>query len=261
MIIELIYPSLIITACIALSAGLLSCFVVWRRMAFYADALSHSAILGTSVALLVAVHPLYGLMLYGLIVALALSHFSQKLQLSSDTFLAIISQTSLALGLLALSALPQQYSIEALLFGDILAASKADIWPAAVLSLAILAITIYHRQALVRLCLDEELAKTEGVNTQVMNALLMLMLVALIALAIQLLGVLLVSTLLLMPAATARSFARSPGMMLALSPIIAILACALGLSISIYFDKLMTGPTIVVVAACLWLLSLCRQQS
>ena len=260
MIIELIYPSIIIALCIAISAGVLSCFVVWRRMAFFADALSHSAILGTSLALLLSINPLYGLIFYGLLVALSLSHFSDKIQLSSDTFLAIISQTSLAIGLLALGFLPQQFSIEALLFGDILAANKQDILPTVLVSALICIICFYCRLDLIRFCLDEELAQTEGLNTPVLHSLLMLMLVALIALAIQLLGVLLVSTLLLMPAATARSLAKSPLQMLVIAPVFAVVACAIGISLSLSFDQLTTGPTIVVSAALLWLTSLMAQK-
>ena len=254
--IELIFPSLIIAALIAVSAGLLSCFVVWRRMAFFADALSHSAILGTSIALLANIDILWGLMSYGVLVALSLSYFSQRIQVSSDTFLAIISQTSLAVGLLTLNFLPQQFSIESLLFGDILSVSIQDIPATAAIALTIVLLVWRFHDGLIRLCLDEELAQTEGLNVSRYKTLLMLMLVALIATAIQLLGVLLVSTLLLIPAATARSFAKSPTQMLLLAPIIALIASASGIGLSIQFENIMTSPAIVVSAATLWVLSL-----
>ncbi|MCK5880601.1 MAG: metal ABC transporter permease [Sinobacterium sp.] len=261
MIIELIYPSLIIAAFIAVSAGLLSCFVLWKRMAFFADALSHSAILGTSIALFASIDVIWGLMGYGALVALSLSYFSNKIQLSSDTFLAIISQTSLAIGLITLSFLPQQFSIESLLFGDILSVGAVDIPATAVVaSLIIIAVWKFH-DGLIRLCLDEELAQTEGLNVNFYKTLLMLMLVALIATAIQLLGVLLVSTLLLIPAATARSFAKSPIQMLLLSPVIALLASGTGIAFSIQFDNIMTSPAIVVAATALWALSLTYKNS
>ena len=256
MIIELIYPSLIIAAFIALSSGLLSCFVVWRRMAFFADALSHSAILGTSIALIATVNAIWGLIAYGIVVALSLSYFSKKIHISSDTFLAIISQTSLAVGLLTLSFLPQQFSIETLLFGDILAVSKDDIPVTAAISITITVLVWRFKDGLIRLCLDEELAHTEGLNISFYKVLLMLMLVALIATAIQLLGVLLVSTLLLIPAATARSFAKSPLHMLLIAPVAALLASGCGIGLSVQFDQIMTSPAIVLSAATFWLLSL-----
>jgi zinc transport system permease protein len=256
MIIELIYPSLIVAALVAISAGLLSCFVLWRRMAFFADALSHSAILGTSIALLANINILWGLMGYGALVALSLSYFNRKLQLSSDTFLAIISQTSLAIGLITLSFLPQQFSIESLLFGDILSVGTQDIPATAVIAIFITVIIIKYHDELIRLCLDEELARTEGLNTAAYKTLLMLMLVALIATAIQLLGVLLVSTLLLIPAATARSFAKTPLQMLLLAPIFALIACGAGIGFSVAFDNIMTSPAIVIAAATCWAASL-----
>jgi len=259
MIIELILPSIIITSLVAISAGLLSCFVVWRRMAFFADALSHSAILGTAIAMLLQVNLLAGLIAYGILVAVALAKLNNKLSLSSDTLLAILSQTSLALGLLTLSFAQQSLSLEALLFGDILAVSEADIIPTTLICLGITSVAIYWRTPLIRLCIDEELAQAEGLNVSAWRMLLMLMLVALIATAIQLLGVLLVSTLLLIPAASARSFAKSPSQMLLLAPLFALAACMLGLGLSLRFEQLMTGPSIVVCAAALWLCSLAHK--
>ncbi len=256
MIIELLWPSFVIAALIALTAGLLSCFVVWRRMAFFADALSHSAILGTAIAVLLNINPLFGLFAYGVLVALLLNSFTDAIKLSSDTLLAIISQTSLAVGLLAIGLLKTQFSLESLLFGDILAVSSKSILPTAIICSIIIITSLLFKDDLIRLCLDEKLAFIEGVNTERAKKLLMLMLVALIATAIQLLGVLLVSTLLLMPAASARQLASSPNTMLLTAPIFAFFASFGGLFASIQFDHIATSPAIVTCAASMWLGSL-----
>ena len=185
-----------------------------------------------------------------------LNFFTDTLKLSSDTLLAIISQTSLAVGLLAIGFMDSQFSLEALLFGDILAVSAKDIPATALICALILTTTLLFKTDIIRFCLDEKLAFIEGVNTDRTKKLLMLMLVALISTAIQLLGVLLVSTLLLMPAASARQMALSPNSMLLIAPIFALCASFGGLLASIHFTNIATSPAIVTCSATLWLGSL-----
>src|SRR5690554_2625656 len=128
MVIELLLPSLLAGLLVALSSGMLGCFVVWRRMAFFSDALAHSAIMGTALALLANVDILYGLLGYGLLVAFVLARFDKQLENSSDTLLAIIAQTSLAGGILLIPFTGKSIALESLLFGDILAVTWQDVY-------------------------------------------------------------------------------------------------------------------------------------
>lgn len=260
MIAELLLPALLVGVLVAVCAGSLGCFVIWRRMAFFSDALAHSAVLGTALALLAGIQPVYGLIGYGLLVALLLARFDKSLQYSGDTLLAMLAQTSLALGVLLLPLAGRTVSLEALLFGDILAVGRADVWLTALVALVIAGLLLALHRPLIDLCVDEELAAIEGVPVGRIKALLFCLLVALIAVAVQMVGVLLVGALLLMPAATARRFASTPHSMLLLAPGVGVLAVLGGLAMAWYVDTA-AGPSIVVAAAALWLLSLGRRQT
>lgn len=259
MTIELILPSLFCALAIAIAAGALSPFVVWRRMAFFSDALAHSAVLGTAFALFLQINPLYGLLLYGVVLTFLLSRFDQFLNISSDALLAIIAQTSLALGLLALGFTGQNLNLERLLFGDILSVSWQDLPLTLWVSASLVIMVVVFWRPLLALCINEELAATEGVPVRRFKLLLLLLILALVAIAIQLLGVLLISSLLLMPAAAARRFSQSPTQMVFLSPIVAVLGVCLGLTAAWFLPNTSAGPAIVVANAFLFALASCKK--
>lgn len=258
MIIELLLPSLLVGMLIALASGSLGCFVVWRKMAFFSDALAHSAILGTALALIANINILYGLLGYGAIVAIIMARYDSALHYSGDTLLAIISQFSLAMGLLLLPFAPSPINIEALLFGDILAASWANVAISAAITAVIICCLALFWRPLLDLSINEELAATEGVPVQRLKLMLFLLLVGLIAIAVQVVGVLLISALLLIPVATARKLARTPVQMAMLAPVLGIIAVNLGLFAAWQFNT-SAGPSMVVVAAAFWLLSLVKR--
>lgn len=258
MIIELLLPSLLAGLLIAIASGVVGCFVLWRKMAFFSDALAHSALLGMALALIAQIDILIGLMGYGALVAIIMARYDNTLHQSGDTLLAIISQVSLALGLLALPFANSPVNIEALLFGDILSASWTNVGVTALIAvLIVLAIGLFW-PSLLDLSINEELAATEGVPVQRFKLLLFLLLVGLIAIAVQVVGVLLVSALLLIPAASARKLSRTPLQMIVIAPVIGVIAVSAGLLAAYQLDAA-AGPSIVVVAASIWLLSLLKK--
>ena len=259
MIIELLLPSILAGVFIAVSGGALGCFVVWRRMAFFSDTLAHSAILGTVLALIIDIDVIYGLLGYGAVVALVLARFDQKLQVSSDTLLAIIAQASLALGILLLPFAATAINIEALLFGDILAIGWREVIITATIGLAILFSLCLTWQSLLTLSINEDLAATEGIAVTQYKALLFLLLAALVAVAVQIVGVLLVSALVLIPAATARRLVHTPLQMLMVAPMIGVVSVLLGF-FAAYQLNTAAGPSIVIVATVIWLLGYRKYQ-
>lgn len=259
MIVELLLPSILAGLLIAVCGGSLGCFVIWRRMAFFSDALAHSAVLGTALALIAGIQPLYGLIGYGLVVGLLLARFDRLLHYSGDTLLAMLAQSSLALGVLLLPLSGGNFSLEALLFGDILAVGWQGVWLTAAIAVVILLALFMLYRPLIDLAVDEDLAAAEGVPVTRLKMILFCLLVGLIAVAVQMVGVLLVGALLLMPAATARRFAATPVWMLLLAPLVGVMAVSVGLTAAWYMD-IAAGPSIVVVAALLWAASLLKQQ-
>ncbi len=150
---------------VALVAGPLGCFVVWRKMAYFGDTMAHSALLGVALGLLFGVAPMIGVFAVGLVVALLLSGFLQKPFLSGDTLLGTLSHASLALGVLLISLMTWlRVDLLGYLFGDILSVTRTDLlWIYAVGGITLILLTRLWRP-LLALTVDRELAGAEGMN-------------------------------------------------------------------------------------------------
>jgi zinc transport system permease protein len=128
---------------VALVAGPLGCFIVWRRMAYFGDTLSHSALLGVALALLFEVNITLAVFAVSACVAIALLLLQKRAAVSADALLGLLSHSALAIGLVVLAFMTWvRVDLMGFLFGDILAVSKSDIaviWLGGLAVLAILA--------------------------------------------------------------------------------------------------------------------------
>ncbi len=239
---------------VALVAGPLGCFVVWRKMAYFGDTMAHSALLGVALGLLFGVAPMIGVFAVGLAVALLLSGFLQKPFLSGDTLLGTLSHASLALGVLLISLMTWiRVDLLGYLFGDILSVTRIDLlWIYAVGGITLILLAWLWRP-LLAITVDRELAGAEGMNVISCELTLMLVIAAVIALAMKVVGILLITSLLIIPAAAARRLSRTPEQMAAAAAIIGVLSVALGLFASFHFDT-PSGPSIVTAAVFLFML-------
>lgn len=239
---------------VALVAGPLGCFVVWRRMAYFGDTLAHSALLGIALGFLFQL-PL-NLAIAGTCVALALVLvvLARSRTLATDTLLGILAHSALAIGLVTLSFMPQvRVDLSGYLFGDLLAMSRNDLgW---IYGGATLILVLLYRlwRGLLTATIHEELARVEGFPVERLRLALMLMFSLVIAVAMKIVGVLLITALLIIPAATARRLARTPEAMVLLAVVIGMLAVSGGLSLSWFADS-PAGPSVVVSAFALFVL-------
>ncbi|MGI9421176.1 MAG: metal ABC transporter permease [Geminicoccaceae bacterium] len=233
---------------VALIAGPLGCFVVWRRMAYFGDASAHAALLGVALALLSELPVLVGVLVVTLAMAAGTAALASG-RYAMDTMLGVAAHAGLAAGLVALSLVEGvRVDLMAYLFGDVLAVSVTDlavIWGGAV----IIGLLLWHFwRDLLNATLNEELAVAEGGHPKLYRLLLNLLLAFLIAVAMKIVGVLLITAMLIIPAAAARPLARTPEGMAGLAASIGMIAVALGLQGSITFDT-PTGPSMALAAA------------
>ena len=241
---------------IAVVAAPLGCFIVWRRMAYFGDAMAHSALIGVALGLVLGVQGGIGVILAVSALALLFVALERKPWISSDTGLGILAHGSLAMGLVALSlAGGRGVNYSAYLFGDILAVSRQDLLHIYGFGALLLVILIAVWRPLLAATVHQDLAQAEGVRVFRMRAILILLNASVIALAMQLVGVLLTTSLLIIPAATARRYARTPEMMAVLGAAIGVLAVVSGLYASLWWD-IPSGPSIVLAAAGLFGISL-----
>ena len=241
---------------LALIAGPLGCFVVWRRMAYFGDTLSHSALLGVALGLLLEVNLIVTVLAVSVIIAVALLWLQSFRELASDTLLGLLSHSALALGLLVLAFMTWvRIDITSLLIGDILSVSRSDLVLVWLGGAAVMTVLIYFWRPLFVVTVSEELARAEGVSVPLVNFVFAILLAVVIALAIEIIGVLLITALLIIPAATARRLSSTPEMMAVLAAVLGVVSVVAGLMGSVRWDT-PSGPSIVVAALLLFIISL-----
>lgn len=252
---DFLFNALLAGLALALVAGPLGSFVVWRRMAYFGDTLSHSALLGVALGLMLDVSPTLAVTVGCLLLAVLLVTLQQRQPLASDTLLGILAHSTLSLGLVALSFMPDvRIDLMGYLFGDLLAVSRTDLAWILGGSALVLALLVPLWRPLLAITVHEELARVEGLPVAAIRLALMMLVAVVIAVAMKIVGVLLITSLLIIPAAAAQRHARTPEQMAGGASLLGLLAVCAGLALSWYKDT-PAGPSIVVAAAALFLLS------
>lgn len=235
-------------------AGPLGCLVVWRRMAYFGDTLSHSALLGVALGFLLGMDLRIGILAVCIAAGLILVGMQRRQQLASDTLLGIIAHTALSLGMVTISFLPSlRIDLMGYLFGDILAIGRDDLLIIAFGGILVLLVLASVWRGLLSATVHEDLARVEGVPAARYNLIFVLLLALVVAVAMKVVGMLLITALLIIPAATARRFSDSPERMALLAAVIGMLAVIGGVFGSLHWDT-PAGPSIVVAAALLFIL-------
>ncbi|MBU2981594.1 metal ABC transporter permease [Lentibacter algarum] len=239
---------------VAMAAGLIGPFVVWRRMAYFGDAMAHAAILGVALSFGFAISVFSGVLLSALLVAvlfLTLTHRNQ----TSDSALGVIAHSALAFGLVAVAMSRQAVNVETYLFGDVLTVARSDLAMIWQVLLVVAAWLIWRWRALVTWIVSDDLALTSGYHPKREELGLILALALVVAVGIKAVGALLITAMLIIPAASARPHVRSPEAMVLLSVVFAGVSAFGGLKAAFMFDT-PAGPSIVCVAAVLFICSL-----
>ena len=253
---EFIIYALVAGLGLATVMGAIGVFVVWRRMAYFGDTLAHSALHGVAVGFIIGININVGIIAVCLIIAIGMVYLRSQRHLAEDTLLGILAHSSLALGLAAISLFSAlRVDLMSYLFGDILAVTPEDIawvYGGGIITLGVLA---WLWKDLISITVHEDLARTDGVNIFRTQLVFMTLFALVIAMAMKIIGILLVTALLIIPAAAARRFARTPEQMAVFAAIAGSIAVAIGLQGSLLWD-LPTGPAIVIAAALLYAASL-----
>jgi zinc transport system permease protein len=241
---------------VALVTGPIGCFIIWRRMAYFGDTLSHAALLGVALGLLMNINLTLSVFVVSVVVSLALMTLQKRASLSADALLGLLAHSSLAIGLVVLAFMTWiRFDLMGLLFGDILAISKLDIAVIYGGGAFVLAVLALIWKPLFAVTVSADLANSEGVNGALANLIFMLLLAVIVAISMKITGVLLITAMLIIPAATARRFASGPEQMAVIAALCGVAAVLAGLFGSLEFDT-PSGPSIVVAALALFVLSL-----
>lgn len=232
--------------------------VVNFRMAFFADAISHSAFSGVAIGLILGIHPNWTMPLFGLLVGLGIMASQRRSSLSSDTVIGVFFSGVVAFGLAMVSRdRNSARNIHAFLYGDILSISTVDLYAMVALFLFILGFQLFGFNRLLYIGLNPSLAQVHRVRVVAYQTIYASLLSLVVILSVRAVGVLLVTAMLIVPAATARNISSSAGAMIWWTLAVSIISSVAGLIISAQdWARTATGATIILIAFLWFLVSL-----
>ena len=231
--------------------ALLGTMAVNRRMAFFSDALGHSALAGVGLGMLLGLqNELISMIVFGVLWAVAISRINRAGGESADTIISVFSSTGIAVGLLILSRNGSFSRYSALLAGDVLSVQPQDLfWLLLALPLGVgLWAVLYNRLLLT--AVNPALAQSRGIRTQGVEYVFVSLVAVAVMLSIRWVGVLLINALLILPAAAARNIARTAAQHALFSVIIGVLSGVIGLVAAYYLDTGVGAAVVLCAAIC-----------
>ena len=235
--------------------GILGTMIVNNKMAFFSDALGHSALTGVAIGLIFGISDInLSMILYAVIFTLLLNSIKRKNTLSTDTIISVFASFSMAIGLVILSTGGNFASYSSLLVGDILSIATKEIVYLLIAFLIIALFWVFCFNKLHAMSINESLAKSKNVNTKLLDNIFVILIAITVMLSIKWIGILIINALLILPAAASRNIASNVREYHLFSVIISVFSGFLGLVLS-YFIDTATGPTIVIIASIFFLLT------
>ncbi len=248
--------ALIAAVWIGVVCGALGFFVVLRRLAFVGVGISHSAIGGVALGIVLGVSPLATGAVFAALVALGIAAAARRGGLAEDTVIGVFFSGSMALGVVLFSLQRgYQQDLFGYLFGNVLAVTTGELAVLVALGATVLVALAIGFRSLLFTAFDEEVARAYGHPVDGLNAALLILLAVTVVIGVRLVGVILVEALLVVPAATAALWARHYGSQLALSIGLGAVSGAAGLVVAYQLD-LAAGGAIVLVSVGLFFVSL-----
>lgn len=238
--------------------ALLGVQVVNSRMAFFVDAISHSAFTGVALGLILAVSPQLTMPVFGLIMGLAIVLAQRKSSLTSDTVIGVFFSAVVAFGLAVVSREKNvARDIQQFLYGDILTIGMNDIIAIFVLLIILILFQLSGFNRILYISISPTLAKVHGIRVEFYQYIYSGFLALVVIFSVRAVGVLLVTAMMIVPAAAARNCAQSAGNMVWWALLVSCSSSIIGLLISAQdWARTATGATIIIVAFVWFLLSL-----
>lgn len=229
--------------------GILGTMAVNNKMAFFSDALGHSAFTGIALGVLLGIgNEMISLIAFGVFLALVITRVKNKGHASSDTVISVFSSASMAVGLLILSYGGEFSKYSSYLVGDILSVSSGEILALFITLVCVCVIWAFIYNKLLIISVNRELAASRGIKTTLYENIFVVVVAVVVMISIKWVGILLINSLLILPAAAARNIAKNSRQYLALSVAISLVSSVAGLLISFYGET-SAGATIVTACA------------
>lgn len=235
--------------------GLFGSMVVNNKMAFFSEALGHSALTGIALGVIFSMEELTSMIIFGIIFAIGIWWIEKKNSISTDTIIGVFSSTAIALGIVLLSLGNEFSSYSSFLIGDILLVKPIEILLLIITSVVSIAVWSILFNKMVLGGLNSTFAKSRNIKVDFMKVIFTVILAIIVMISIKWVGLMIINSLLILPAATARNVSRNLRQYTLLSVLFSVVASILGLIISYYFE-ISTGATIVLVSAVMFFITM-----
>ncbi len=236
--------------------GILGTMIVNNKLAFFSDALGHSVFTGMAIGILLGFSDTnVSTLIFGVVFALLLNRIKRLNTVSADTIISVFSSTSTAIGLVILSRNGNFSKYSALFVGDILSITVKEIIYLIIIFIVILTFWFMFFNKLHAVSLNPSLAKSKGISIVAIENMFAILIALIVMLTIKWVGILIINALLILPAASARNISTNMKEYHLFSIIISVFSGILGLILS-YYLSLATGPTIVVIAAIIFFVTM-----
>lgn len=232
--------------------AILGTMIVNKKMAFFSDALGHSALTGIALGAILGISNInISMIIFAIIFALLLNWVKNKTSYGADTIISVFSSIAIALGLAILSKTGDFNKYSSYLIGDILSITKQEIVYLFIAFILILIFWITMFNKLNAISINSMLAKSKGMNIKLIENIFAVVIAVMVMLSIRWVGILLINSMIILPAASSRNISKNIRSYHAFSIIFAIISGILGLIIS-YYTNIPTGPMIVILSGIIY---------
>ena len=229
--------------------GMLGTMIVNNRMAFFSDALGHSALTGIAIGVILGIeNPLWSMIFFSVLLSIAILIVKNAHTASTDTIIGVFSSTAVALGIVILSRNGGFNKYSVYLIGDLLSINPGDIFMLIITFIGVLILWFLIFNKLLLVSVNHTLAKSRGINVYLYEYIFTMVMAIIVTISIQWVGILIISSLLVLPAAAARNIAQNMKQYHIFSILISVVSGLSGLILS-YFWGTASGATVILIAA------------
>ena len=246
-----LYAIIIVTPLFAL----IGTMVVNNKMAFFSDALGHSAYTGIAIGMLLGVsNNLISMIIFSVVFALLLNKINESRIASKDTIISVFSSTAIAIGLAILTRSGNYTEISNYLIGDILNILPQEIYLLLIIAVVVVAFWLLGFNKLLGISVNPMLAKSKGIRVKLLENIFVVLIALIVTVSIKWVGILIINSLLILPAASSRNISKNMRQYHFWAVLFSMFSGIVGLIIS-YYAGISTGPTIVLVASLLYFIT------
>lgn len=234
--------------------AILGTMIVNNKMAFFSDALGHSALTGIAIGMIFGISNNIAMVIFAIIFSILLNLVKHKTTYGADTIISVFSSIAIALGLAILAGVGNFNKYSSYLIGDILGISQEEIIYLAIAFVIILLVWIFLFNKIHTISINTSIAKSKGINVLLIDNIFVISIAIIVMLSIKWIGILLINSLLILPAASSRNIAKNMRQYHLFAIIISLISGIAGILIS-YYINIPTGPAIVILSGIIYFIT------